>query len=83
MEKRKKNEYDVILGSILKEYRLQNKMSMQNVADKMGLTKQMIFHYENGRSPLTVNQLVKLCGVYSIDYITILKQAQIEMSKHE
>ena len=81
MERKEKNIYDVALGSILKEYRQQNKMSLQNVADKIGVTKQMIFHYENGRSALTVNQLIKICNVYGVDYVTVLKQTQIKINK--
>lgn len=81
MENRKKDKYDVALGRILKEYRIQNGLTLQNVADKMGMSRQMIFHYESGRSPMTVTQVIKICGIYEIDYATILKQAQIEMAK--
>ncbi len=83
MEKMKKNIYDVALGSVLKDYRLQSKLSLQNVGDKMGLTKQMIHHYESGRSPLTVSQLIRLCNIYGIDYATVLKQVQIQMGKSQ
>lgn len=83
MENREKNIYDVILGSILKEYRQQNNLSLQNVGDKIGMSKQMIFHYECGRSPLTVSQLIKLCNIYGIDYATVLKQVQIQMGKSQ
>lgn len=78
-----KNNFDVVLGKVLKEYRNSNDLSLNDVAIRVGVTRQMIFHYENGRSPLTVTQLIKLCNVYGIDYVTVLKQVQIEMAKHE
>lgn len=81
--KAKNNDFDVKLGEILKEYRVNCNLSMQNVADKLNVTRTNIFYYEHGRSALSVNQLIKLCNVYGIDYVTVLKQAQIEMAKHE
>lgn len=81
MENRKKDKYDVALGKILKEYRIQNGLTLQNVADKIGVTRQMVFVYESGKTPLTVTQLIKICDIYGIDYVTVLKQVQIEMAK--
>ena len=81
MNKRKINKYDVALGKILKEYRVLNNLTLQNTADKLGVTRQMIFYYENGRTPLLVTQVIKICGIYGIDYATVLKQAQIEEAK--
>ena len=78
MNKCKVDKYDVALGKILKEYRVQNNLTLQNVADKVGVTRQMIYCYEHGISALTVTQLIKLCNVYGIDYVTILKQVRIE-----
>ncbi len=81
--KKENNKFDEILGNLLREYRVQNKLSMQNVADKLNVTRTNIFYYEHGISALSVTQLMKICTLYGIDYITVLKQAQIEMSKHE
>ena len=75
---KEKNKFDVVLGELLKEHRCQCNLSMQNVADKVGVTRQMIYCYEHGISALTVTQLIKLCNVYGIDYVTILKQVRIE-----
>jgi transcriptional regulator with XRE-family HTH domain len=81
MNKCKIDKYDVALGKILKEYRVQNNLTLQNIADKLGVTRQMIFYYENGRTPLSVTQVIKICDIYGIDYATVLKQAQIEEAK--
>ena len=43
----------------------------------------MVFYYENGRTPLSVSQVIKICAMYGIDYLTVLKQAQIEESKYD
>ena len=75
------NYFDKKLGSILKEYRKSNNLSLQDVADKIGVTRQMVFVYESGKTPLTVTQLIKICDIYGIDYVTVLKQVQIEMAK--
>ena len=72
------DKFDIALGNILKAHRVQNGLSLQYVADKLGVTRQMIFYYESGRTPLSVTQVIKICGIYNIDYTTILKQAQIE-----
>lgn len=73
----RKNElFDIALGGVLKEYRLKNKYSLQKIADYLGVTRQMVFYYEKGNSPLTVTQLMKICSVYGINYIDVLKEAQ-------
>ena len=79
----KKDSYDVALGSILKSYRVQNGLTLQRVADKLDVSRQMVFYYENGRTPLSVSQVIKICAMYGIDYLTVLKQAQIEESKYD
>lgn len=81
--KKENSKFDEKLGEILRSYRVQNDLSMQNVADKLNVTRTNIFYYEHGISALTVTQLIKICNIYGIDYVTVLKQAQIEMGKHE
>ena len=81
MNKCKVDKYDVALGKILKEYRVQNNLTLQNIADKLGVSRQMIFYYESGRTPLSVVQVINICGLYGLDYATVLKQAQIESAK--
>lgn len=67
-----KNEFDVALGQILKEIRLSKEMSLNDVGIKMKCTRQMIYHYEQGRTPLTVDTLLRLCDIYDIDISNVL-----------
>lgn len=50
----------------LKEYRINFKMSQEQVSSVLGVTQQQYSRLENGTSVLNVNQILILCKLYSI-----------------
>ena len=51
--------------SWLKKNRSDSKMSMQEVGDQLGVTKQAVYSWESGIAVPTAENLAKLVGVFS------------------
>lgn len=61
------NLFDKEMGVLLKTYREQKKMSQQDVADRLGLSRSAICNYETGIRSIDIATLYKVCDVYNID----------------
>lgn len=55
----------------LKDLRLENKLSQKDLAEKIGLSKNIICEYEKGRSQPSIETLNKFADIFncSIDYL--------------
>lgn len=58
---------DAVIGLILSNIRKNRKISQDNAAKCIGLTKQAISNMENGRSKFSVAQVYQLCAFYSVE----------------
>lgn len=54
------------IGSKIKEYRKDNKMTQQDLADKLSTTKQTIGRYEKGSRKVNQDVLFKLCDIFHV-----------------
>lgn len=66
---------DVAIGLQLKKTRQLKKLTMQNVADGVGITKQAYYYYENGKRSMTISMLVKICNYLGLNYATVIDNA--------
>ena len=55
-------------------------MTIQQVADILGKSKNTVSYYELGKINLTVNDLIDYCSAIGCDYIEILQKAIGEKS---
>ena len=53
-------------------------MTIQQVADKVGKSKNTISYYELGKIKITINDLISYCEAVGCDYIEVLKKANGE-----
>jgi len=58
---------DAVLGLILSNIRKNKKISQENSAECIGVTKQAISNMENGRSKFAVAQVYQLCAFYEVE----------------
>ena len=60
-----------IMCQRLKEQRIKNELSQQNVSKAIGITQSHYATYENGRNILPITRLIKIAKLYnvSIDYL--------------
>lgn len=54
------------IGAKIKEYRKDNKMTQQDLADKLNTTKQTIGRYEKGPRKVNQDVLFKLCDIFHV-----------------
>lgn len=57
----------------LKAARVNANLTAKQVGESIGKTEKTILNWENGQTPISVNQFYKLCDLYNIkpDYIQI------------
>lgn len=66
MKSMKKDSINKVLGEIFKEYRLKNKLTQENIAEKLGISVKYISRIENGIGGVKVETLVNYMNILSI-----------------
>lgn len=67
--------FDIALGKVMRIHRKACKLTMEQVADMVGLTKQMISLYELGKASITVMTLKNICSHLDITYADAIREA--------
>lgn len=60
------DEFDKKLGEILRAERESARLSQQDMADRLGLTKMTISHWEKGNRSIKASSLKDYCSVLGI-----------------
>jgi len=71
------DEFDKKLGEILRAERESARLSQQDMADRLGLTKMTISHWEKGKRSMKASSLKDYCAVLGItvQYVFELMEA--------
>lgn len=64
-----------ILGQILKDARSKEKFTQSEIATRLGVTFQNVSSWERGKSKIDIDTLSKLCGLYNINFVSVLERA--------
>lgn len=59
------DDYDKFCGSKLKELRVLNNLTMEEVGEKVGKVRSVISYYESGKTKVDVTMLAKLLSIYN------------------
>ena len=62
------------IGFELRNQRLLKRLTIQQVADKLGKSKNTVSYYELGKINITINDLINYCSAVGCDYIEVLKK---------
>lgn len=73
-------EYDLLLGSTMKQYRKKCKMTQDSVSKIVGCSKYTISRLENGNTHCDDSFIMKLCDIYGENYIETMKEIYSKMS---
>ncbi|MCT4797238.1 helix-turn-helix transcriptional regulator [Exiguobacterium profundum] len=65
----------------LKQLRLENKYSQQQIADKLNITRQAVSKWENGKSIPDIENLKLLCEIYNVSLDNILENSVLTEEK--
>ncbi len=69
------NDFDVHLGSWLKEKRNDRGMTLQEVADRLGVTRSAVHLWENGKRSMYASTLMDYCNVLGADLDEYIKKS--------
>ena len=61
-------DFNLYIGKRLKKYRLEHNLSLLALAKKLNnkISRQTLFHYENGDTKIRRNIFIDICNVYNI-----------------
>ena len=81
MKKHTLDYADVIVGEELRKKREEKGFTLQQVADKMSLTRSTIHYYETGEHSIKWQTLIKICQVIKVNPYEILDSAKDRLFK--
>ena len=67
-------EIYVKLGEIIRETRLNKKMTMKELANKVGITESAIHHYEIGVRKMSFDTFANICKALDLDSAEVTKR---------
>jgi transcriptional regulator with XRE-family HTH domain len=62
------------IGMLMRKHRKEKKMTIQEVADRMGKAKNSVSLLELGKTGIEIETLQKYCDVIGYDWITLIKE---------
>lgn len=69
------SKYYTWVGNELKNYRLLKRLTLKDVAQRIGVSPKQVQNYENGENKLTVPTLIKLCRIYGVDHAEFITRS--------
>ena len=72
-----------ILLNLLRTARLSKNMQQKEVANFMGVRGSTISNWENGRSQPDIDEFIKLCSIYGVNYTDFLTKAYGDITFQE
>ena len=66
------------IGYEMRSQRLIRRLSIQQVADRLGKAKQTISYWELGKTNVTVDDLKRYCDVVGCNWLDLLKRVSDE-----
>jgi transcriptional regulator with XRE-family HTH domain len=72
-------DFNKVIGDVLKEKRLEKNWSLLELSRKMDnkISRQTLFHYENGDTKIRRNIFIEICKVYNISPDNLLDEILI------
>lgn len=78
-------EFNRVIGQILKEKRTEKGWSLLELSKRLNnkVSRQTLFHYENGDTKIRRNLFIDLCKVYAISPDTLLDEILIRYMRKD
>lgn len=68
-----KSDIDTVFGKVLKEFRIKNKLTQEQLAEKLEISLKYISRIENGNSGIKTQTLIKYINILGINPNLIFK----------
>ena len=85
----KKVDINRVLGNVFKKYRVKNKLTQENIAEKLGISVKYISRIENGTGGVKVETLVNYMNILCIspnvifDNLIVNKDLKLQLELSE
>lgn len=70
------DSFYTFIGSQLRQYRENNRMTLQEAADRIGVTKKTVGNYENAKTKIPLEYLKMLCRAYGYSFDDLMDEAR-------
>ena len=70
--------FNMAMANWIKKYRKLNKITLQEIADKLGVSHVSVIRYENYECEIPNESFQKLCQLYHIDPIEAYKEIALD-----
>lgn len=79
-EKLVDTDFNIVIGNVLKEKRIERGWSLLELSRRLNnkVSRQTLFHYENGESKIRRNMFIDLCKIYNINPDSLLDEITIK-----
>ena len=78
-------DFNRVIGDVLKEKRLEKNWSLLELSRKLNnkVSRQTLFHYENGGTKIRRNIFIELCRVYNHDPDNLIDEITIRYMRNK
>lgn len=74
----KNNFINRAIGEKLKVYREKYDYSLQDVGERLGISRQTYYNFECGTRTISLDLLKRICMIYDADYLELLEEVHQE-----
>lgn len=74
----KRITFDEKVGKVLRDLRLEQDLSMRELADKLGFTDSKICRIENGDTHLSLEDAIRIVNLFDTSLSELIKQIEVE-----
>ena len=73
-------DFNKVIGDVLKDKRIAKGWSLLELSNRMNnkVSRQTLFHYENGETKIRRNIFIEICKVYNIDPDSLIDEITIK-----
>lgn len=78
-------DFNKVIGDVLKKKRLEKGWSLLELSRKLDnkISRQTLFHYENGDTKIRRNIFIDLCKIYNVDPDNLLDEITITYMRNK
>lgn len=78
-------DFNKVIGDVLKEKRVAKGWSLLELSRKMNnkVSRQTLFHYENGETKIRRNIFIEICKVHNIDPDSLIDEITIKYMRNK
>lgn len=78
-------DFNKVIGDVLKEKRINKGWSLLELSKRMKnkISRQTLFHYENGETKIRRNIFIEICKVYNIDPDSLIDEITIKYLRNK